>query len=114
MPTIESLPDGSKRVTLTRPIVTHGGDVRAIILREPTYSDFFDLGDPTAWIYMDGARLPQVDQSVVRRYVERLADVDAVALEQIKSLADAMALQRVIHDFFLQASGSISISSPTP
>lgn len=114
MTTIEILPDGARRVTLTRPVVTHEGDVRAIVLREPTYSDFFDLGDPTAWIFMDGARLPQVDQAVVRRYVERLANIDAVVLEQIKSLADAMALQRVIHDFFLQASDSISTGSPTP
>lgn len=108
MPTIETLPDGSKRVSLTRPIVTHAGQVASVLLREPSYSDFMTLGDPTALIVSSGSALPQDDMAVLRSYIERLADVDAVSLQQITTLADAMALTKAVKDFFRQASAAVS------
>ncbi|MFG1332021.1 hypothetical protein V5F41_12310 [Xanthobacter autotrophicus] len=114
MPTIETLPDGSKRVTLTRPLVTHEGETRAIVLREPSYGDFMALGDPTAMVLSVGSALPQDDMAVIRGYIERCANVDPLLLDQIKVLADAMALAEAVKGFFTAASAAVSKTSPTP
>lgn len=104
----ETLPDGSKRVTLSRPLVSHSGEVRAIVLREPTYADFMTLGDPTAHVLAAGSAVPQDDMTVIRAYVERCADVDVPTLERIHSLADAIALAEAVKGFFRAASAGAS------
>ena len=108
MPSIEILPDGSRRVTLTRPLVSHAGEVRAITLREPSYADFMTLDDPTAYVLANGSALPQDDMATIRAYVERCADVDAPTLDRIKVLADAMALAEAVKGFFKAASDGVS------
>jgi hypothetical protein len=46
-----------KRIPLSRPLVTHQGDVSFLTLREPTLSDYIALGDidtPVATEFVDG------------------------------------------------------------
>lgn len=48
---------GLKRIPLSRPLVTHQGDVSFLTVREPTLSDYIVLGDidtPVATEFVDG------------------------------------------------------------
>lgn len=107
-------PDGTKTVHLSAPVTTHDGQVRAIVMRAPTYDDFMSLGDPTALIIATASALPQDDMVVIRQYVERLSSVAPEHLSQIRALTDAMALAEAVKRFFREASAGISIPSPTP
>ncbi|MFG1226030.1 phage tail assembly protein [Xanthobacter wiegelii] len=106
--------DGTKTVHLSAPVTTYDGQVREVVLRAPTYSDFMALGDPTSLIIAAGSALPQDDMVVIRQYVERLSSVPPEHLTQIHALVDAMALAEAVKRFFREASAGISTPSPTP
>ena len=48
----------TKTIELSEPIKDHRGTITKIVLREPRYSDFTDLGMPPTWVSLaDGRRI---------------------------------------------------------
>lgn len=88
-------------VPLTKPIVTHEGDVTEITLREPKGRDFLELGEP--WVFTrgpNGESLSNPVPDIVNAYVERCVEKPgSVYLAQL-GLADAMRVRRAVLDFF--------------
>lgn len=104
--------DGARVVGLERAITTHNGIVKQVRLRQPTYKDFMDLGDPATMIVGPGTVFPHDDLPVIKQYVERLSDMDPLLLEQL-SLLDALALRDAVKSFFTPGSVNVSTGSPT-
>jgi hypothetical protein len=93
----------AKTVELTEPIRSHRGVIKKIVLREPKYSDFIDLGMPTTWVSLaDGGGFSQETPSVLGAWIERLADIDCNFLPQV-CLRDTLALRGAVLGFFIEA-----------
>jgi hypothetical protein len=95
----------SKAVTLAKPIVIKGRQpITEITLREPTFSDLMDFGEPETLIGLNegAAGYFQEDIGVIRKYAERLADIDPNYLAML-GLRDALQVKRVIVGFFRAA-----------
>jgi hypothetical protein len=62
-----------KTVTLSAPIKWHRGVIKQIVLREPKYRDFMDLGLPTTWVSLadGGGGFSQETPSVLGAWIER-------------------------------------------
>ena len=97
----------NKTITLTKPIVGHE-TVRELELREPTWNEYSELGDPFVWA-------PRGDDMVVatpimdrvKAYAERLVlmngrEGDPLILGQL-CLADSRAVKDAVLGFFLAA-----------
>lgn len=104
--------DGARVRTLAKPIRGHEGQINELRLAAPKYRDFMDLGDPTAYIVMNGAYLPHEDHAIIDKYVERLTGVNGQFVDQV-GLDDAMALKEMVLSFFRQESASSSTTAPT-
>lgn len=104
-PVAESAPIalGSVTVPLSRPLVTHRGDVHEITLRAPTFGDFIDLGEVTRMFAVPSERNPEemgqvelkVDRAAVMRWAVRLSGHDQVILSTL-SANDAQRLMAPI------------------
>ncbi len=95
------------RIPLTRPVPGHHGDVRELVLREPTFNDFMDLGDPYQIAQSpEGSNFAIVDPEVVRGYFERmLIEPKHPELLTNASIKDAQAVQAAILRFFQDGGG---------
>lgn len=92
--------DGSRKRVLAGPIRAHGGQTIAeILLRKPRHRDIIDFGDPEALIVVAGGMVPQVDMTVIERYIVRLSGIDPGLLEQI-DYTDTLALRDAVKSFF--------------
>ncbi len=61
------------RIPLARPMPGHNGEVRELVMREPTFNDFMDLGDPYQIAQSpEGSNFAIVDPEVVRGYFQRM------------------------------------------
>jgi hypothetical protein len=93
----------TKTIELSEPVKSHRGMIKKIMLREPKYSDFIDLGMPTTWVSLaDGGGFSQETPSVLGAWIERLADIDPNFLGSI-SLRDTLALRGAVLGFFIEA-----------
>ena len=92
-------------MTLTRPIVGHE-TVREIELREPTWNEYSEIGDPFVWTPRDPktvVAMPVMER--VKDYAERLVMMngrpgDPLVLAQL-CLADSRAVKDAVLGFFL-------------
>lgn len=96
-------PDGAHVRTLVKPIRGHEREITVIRLRMPKYDDIMNFGDPSMLIVVDGGMMPDVNMSVVRKYVETLCDCNVGLLGQVHH-HDAIALKDAVLGFFKMAS----------
>jgi hypothetical protein len=102
--------DGGREIPLEKPIIGHQGQITHIRLREPTFKDFVELGDPTTLVVTQHAVFPQDDMAIIRSYIERLASVDTGVLGTA-TFRDAMAMRDALKDFFLSTPSTTSTRS---
>lgn len=100
---------------LSRTYMETGKQVSKLAFRVPRWSDFIDLGDIEEWQPLDvpgegdGRMILVKHQDVVARYAERcLKEPNTAADLVVLDLVDALAVHRVIRDFFVQARSSSS------
>jgi Phage tail assembly chaperone proteins, E, or 41 or 14 len=92
----------SKTINLSEPIKGHHGMIKSVVLREPKYSDFIDLGMPTCWVSLSEGGFSQETPSILGQWIERLADIDPNFLAQL-CLRDTLALRGAVLSFFIEA-----------
>lgn len=104
-----------KTIKLSRRYDAHGKVFDAVTLRDPKYRDFIDVGAPTEAQPLPGGdgmmivkHFDRIDTYVGRLLQEPLSTADIVDLD----LADALALEDAILDFFVQARRSRTTQTP--
>lgn len=93
-------------VKLSEPLVTHAGALSAVVLREPTASEYWENGEPTRWAYNpEGIGFRVENDMAIKAYIESclIEPADKLLLGQIKSLKDGMAIKKAVLDFFQAA-----------
>lgn len=95
--TIEA--DGSRLRKLVKPIVGHTGPIESIKLRKPNYRDVMTHGDPETLVVVQGGYVPQIDMTLIERYINTLSGIDPGLLEQA-DYKDALALRDAVRSFF--------------
>lgn len=91
--------DGSRVRTLVKPIQGHQGAIDKIRLRKPTYRDVMNYGDPETAVVVTGGYVPQIDMTLIERYIVALSGIDQGLLEQLDYI-DALALRDAVRSFF--------------
>jgi hypothetical protein len=91
--------DGARVRTLLKPIIGHEGPIQKIRLRKPTYRDVMTMGDPETLVVVEGGYVPQIDMTLIERYIVALSGVDQLLLEQMDYM-DALALRDAVRSFF--------------
>lgn len=88
-------------VPLSEPIKGHAGDIRQVVLREPTGSEYIELGEPYVIARnKDGTMYSVENDQVIATYLERcVVEPDALLLKQM-GLKDGMAVKAALLDFF--------------
>ncbi len=95
---------GEVTVKLSKRYEAHGVAFDQVVLREPTFGEYFEIGEPQEAVYGGAARMLQTDFVTVRRYLDKLTvSPEAGSLDVIDSLADVMALKDAVLGFFTQA-----------
>lgn len=104
-----------KTIKMSRRYEAHGKIFDAVALRDPKYRDLIDIGDPVEQQPLpggDGSMIvkhsDRIDAYVARLLQEPLSTADIIDLD----LADALALEGAILDFFAEARRSRA--TPTP
>jgi hypothetical protein len=98
-------------VPLKKPFPGHDGQVTKIVLREPTGSEFFMLGEPQSWVRAGGGMALVDDEKVIRAYVERcIVQPDPVLAFSQMGVLDAKAVKEAMLSFFIDAESS----APSP
>jgi len=95
------LAPGHKAVPLKRPIKGHDGEVREVILREPTGGEVFTIGEPQTWVRAGDGMAVVDNLEAIKAYADRLiVKPDPVlAMSQLSPL-DAVAVKDAIVGFF--------------
>jgi hypothetical protein len=94
-----------KIVKLVKPFAGFNNQmITEIKFREPTFNDYMDFGDPETLVGLNAgeAGFFQEDIGVIRKYIERLGDVDPNFLPKL-GLKDTLAVKAVILSFFRDA-----------
>jgi hypothetical protein len=92
----------TRTIELSEPIRDHCGQIKTIVLREPRYSDFIDIGAPATWVSLGNGGFSQETPAVLGQWIERLADIDPNLLPQL-SLRDTLELRAAVFEFFYEA-----------
>lgn len=93
----------------------HGGPVLRIVLREPKYAEFMDLGEPYVDSFSMGGTVTRTeDTALLGRYIERCIEEpkDPAILQQL-TLTDARRVKDAMAGFFTQASEKTSTGPST-
>lgn len=103
-------------IPLREPILGHGEPIRAIVLREPTFDDYLEIGDPyEIGESEDKVRFTVQSPDAVRAYIERCMVVPADPL--LLSQAPAVVGRKVrlaILDFFRDGDEAPDPSKTSP
>ncbi len=106
----------AKTIELSEPIIVHGGQVKQIVLRDPTYREIMRLGEPFAQGFSrDGSTVFQAENiETIRGYIEALVQppVDGILIEQL-GLADTLRLKDAVFGFFSDARLKLSKTTVT-
>jgi hypothetical protein len=95
----------TKIVQLAKPVAVKGRPViTQIEFREPLFGDVMDFGEPETLIGLNegAAGYFQEDIGIIRKYAERLGDIDPNFLAML-GLRDTLAVKRTIISFFRDA-----------
>lgn len=107
-----------KTVTLSRQYETHGKVFDSVTLREPTFADYFALGEPReAQPAKGGGMMILTYTDIIRGYIDRCAVEPTSECLQGLGLKDAKALQEAVLGFFREppaSAGEGATSSSVP
>lgn len=106
---------GSVTIKLSKPLITHEGDLHSLEITEPRGLDYLRLGEPVTYGQNpDGAVFIVENEDVIQRYVEVCVPitVNSIILDQI-GLEDAMKIKAAVLDFFRAARDRQSETSST-
>jgi hypothetical protein len=103
----------SKKVILEKTVTWFDRTIREIEIREPTCSEFIDLGECQIWARSADGGIFAIEQSaVVKQYLDRLLSIEnGSAIFGILSLKDGQAIKRALLSFFTEAADP-PISNP--
>jgi len=91
-------------IPLTDPIDGHSGKITSIRLREPKYPVIMALGRPVTTIRtQEGAVYQTQDPEIIKRYAEKMVDDTVAPVLHLLGMADTLALQDAVLDFFTAA-----------
>ncbi|GJD51086.1 hypothetical protein OPKNFCMD_3837 [Methylobacterium crusticola] len=102
------------KIPLKTPIITHGGEVREIVLKAPSFDAYMEHGEPyTVAETPDGARYAVESMEVIRAYVADclVSPADVNLLSQCDART-GREVRKVILGFF-QPDGEVTEPSPT-
>ena len=109
----------AKTVSIPVPdgLTVHGEILKAVTLREPSFDEFLEFGDPVVWTKApDGSVFAVENVGVIKSYLAAclVAPKDPILLEQ-GGFRLARAVKDAILDFFRDAptEGAPSSTSPT-
>jgi hypothetical protein len=91
-------------IPLASPIPWHNKTVSEVVLREPRYEDFMELGDPYTVAFTREGGLPFVVENadVTRQYVERcMVEPASTLILGHVDLKTARKIKKAMLDFFL-------------
>jgi hypothetical protein len=90
------------KIPVSPPLTTHQGLVNYITVREPTYDEYQDHGDPYIWVPIKGgSAYPSENEQVIKAYAAILVvDVDALILRH-GGFRLARSIKEAILSFFL-------------
>jgi hypothetical protein len=95
----------TKIVQLAKPVAVKGKPaITQIEFREPRFEDVMDFGEPETLIGLNegAAGYFQEDIGIIRKYAERLGDIDPNYLPML-GLRDTLQVKRTIISFFRDA-----------
>lgn len=96
------------RIELAQPLAGHHGEISALVLRAPTWSDVMGVGSPYT-IHRDKEDKPFLvyDEAAIAHYAEAcLVEPRDPLLVQGLCLADTLKVREAVVDFFLAAAGA--------
>lgn len=103
-------------IKLDKPIVGHGL-VTKVMLREPTYAEYMEVGDPFLVGVSPGSRIPFIieDPAVITRYCELLLIEPDALIVQDGGMELAKKIRSAVRSFFRDGdeAGEASETSPT-
>jgi hypothetical protein len=100
-------------IKLDTPLVTHDGPLKHIVLREPSYSEYLELGDPfTVAGSRDGQAFMVENQEAIRGYIKLclVEPKDPALLEQATALV-ARDVKEGVLSFFRPADPAGEVSA---
>jgi hypothetical protein len=102
-------------IKLATAIKGHGGPITTVIVREPTFSEYLQYGDPIIWVPLpSGGAFPSENLDVVSAYMRIcVVEPDALLIEQ-GGLDLARKLKDAILGFFLPVSEEAAGSTTSP
>jgi hypothetical protein len=104
-------------ITLTKPLVGHGGPVTRVVVREPTYAEYLQYGDPFVVALSQESKTPFMveDNVAFASYMTLLVvEPDALVVQQ-GGLDLARQVRGAVRSFFRDGAeeGEASEMSPT-
>lgn len=94
----------SVTISLDKPIIDHGGEIRTLSVREPKAAEFFELGEPFSHARNPDGTIYSIEiDGVLKKYIAACVEnADELVLMQL-CLADAMAVKDAVLGFFTAA-----------
>ncbi|MEN3239017.1 hypothetical protein PUR29_36890 [Methylobacterium ajmalii] len=103
-------------IPLTRPVDGHRGEIREVILREPTWGDVMPVGNPyTIHHSPEGVPIVVENPAIIEHYLERCV-VEPMHYNLLTNcnLRDALRVRQALLDFFLNAEPGDAASNTSP
>ena len=95
------------RVELSKPIQSHKGQMRTVVIREPNAGDYIEIGRFPFDIRGEGEdRRANIDFTLAGKWVARLTDLDDILIKQLAS-RDFLALVGRINTILTQAGADV-------
>ena len=96
-----------KRVPLSEPIDAHGKQITEAVVREPTYADLMQFGEPSVVARNpDGTIYAVENDAAIRQYLDRCVVEPDPSLLRAVPLRDAIAIKAALIGFFTDARAS--------
>jgi hypothetical protein len=91
-----------RTIKLAKPLTGHSGLIHEIVMREPTFAEYLEIGEPRTLFFTEaGTPMVVENNDNIRRYIELCVQkpADALVLEQ-GGLQLARQLKKAVLDFF--------------
>jgi hypothetical protein len=105
------------KIPLERPLVGHGKTIAEVVVREPTYAEYMELGDPFVVALSPGEKIPFMveDKAVLAAYCAKLVvePADQLLLAQGGHKL-ARKIAATVRGFFLDGAEATEASETSP
>lgn len=104
-------------IKLDKPLAGHAGPVTQVVIREPTFNEYLDIGDPYVVAQAPVSGIPFIleDKAAIATYARTLIvePTDPLLLEQ-GGMVLARKIKEAIKSFFLVGGEADAVSSTLP